>query len=419
MGGGAAILAFGFLLYSLRGILNPGLLFLVIVIVAVPLRRTSVFWPLLGSAGGLTLFWVLAELGFLVAPFVLALVAAYVLNPLVDRTSRLSAFSRLDAGGDHRRSRSLAIVALALPLIAGFTGGLVWGIPAVLTELNAFVQRAPDLLERVAAALTALEGALGRLRFPGVEGSEWVARIRGLDEADLVQFLEERSAVLLQGTWEGVLGLGRGIGSLLSIIGYLVLTPVLAFYLMRDYRRLGSRLDGLIPPGRAGIRRFLQEYDGLLSAYLRGQITVALLVGSLTALGLWIAQFPYAFLLGVLVAVLGIVPYLGLLLSLLPAVAIALTTGAVWASLLKVAVVFGVVQALEGTLISPRVLGDSTGLHPVWIILAIALGGFFFGFVGLLIAVPVAAGVKLLAVRGVQTYRASAAFAEGQAGSGS
>ncbi len=406
--GGVALILFGFLLFFIRGVLNPILLFLALVVGMLPLRRNAFFWPVIASAGGLTLFWLLRELGFLLAPFVLALIAAYVLSPIVGWAADRRPLSRL--ADDTQRSRTLAIFVLSLPLVGAVAGLFIWGLPALVRESNELLRQAPDLLARVATLLAALEGALGRLRLPGVDGSEWVARIRGLEGADVVQFLQERSAMLARRSWEGVLGLGRGLGTLGSIVGYLVLTPVVAFYLMRDFPRLGRKVDELIPSDREGIRSFLSEYDALLSSYLRGQITVAISVGAITGIGLWITQFPYAFLLGVLVAVFSVVPYLGLLLSLFPALAIALASGAVWPSLVKIGIVYGVAQVLEGTVISPRILGSSTGLHPVWILLAIALGGFFFGFVGLLIAVPGAVGVKLLVVRGAEQYRASEFF---------
>ena len=108
-----------------------------------------------------------------------------------------------------------------------------------------------------------------------------------------------------------------------------------------------------------------------------------------------------------MVGVLSVVPYLGLALSLVPALFIALVSGNVVASLLKVAVVYTIAQLLEGTVISPRIVGDSVGLHPVWVVLSLALAGFFFGFVGLLIGVPIAAGLKLLVVRGLARYKSS------------
>ena len=152
------------------------------------------------------------------------------------------------------------------------------------------------------------------------------------------------------------------------------------------------------------------EYDRLLSRYLRGQVTVALLLGVMTTFGLLAFRFPNAILLGVVVAVFSVVPYLGLVLSLIPALFIALVSGNVGWSLLAIAVVYGGSQALEGTVISPRIVGESVGLHPVLVVLALAVSGFFLGFVGLLIAVPLAVGVKLLVVGGVKRYRESELF---------
>ena len=123
-----------------------------------------------------------------------------------------------------------------------------------------------------------------------------------------------------------------------------------------------------------------------------------------------IVGFPYAFVLGVTVAVLGVVPYLGVVVSLIPAVILALVSEDIGMSLLKVGVVYGVAQGLESAVLSPRIVGESVGLHPVWILLALSLGGFFFGFVGLLIGVPLAVAVKLLLVRTLERYRDSALY---------
>jgi len=225
-----------------------------------------------------------------------------------------------------------------------------------------------------------------------------------------VAFLEERRARIGEAIWTGVLGLGRGVGSIFTILGYLVLTPVVTFYLLRDWDRVLARAGELVPRDREDVRAFAREYDQGLSAYLRGQVMVSVTVGAMTAFGLLVLQFPFALFLGALVAVFNVVPYLGLVLSLVPALGIALVTGTPGASLLKVIVVYGIAQTLESAVVSPRIVGESTGLHPVWILLAIMVGGFFFGFVGLLIAVPGAVGLKLLTVRGVERYRRSAHF---------
>jgi predicted PurR-regulated permease PerM len=152
---------------------------------------------------------------------------------------------------------------------------------------------------------------------------------------------------------------------------------------------------------------FLSQYDQLLGEYLRGQLMVATFVGLATGLGFWIVGFPNAVLLGVVAGVFNIVPYLGLIVSLVPALLIAILSPPLWLSLLKVAGVFFIVQALDSYLLSPRIIGSRVGLHPVWVMLAILAFGSFFGFVGLLIAIPLAVLIKLLIGRTVARYRSS------------
>ncbi len=408
----AALVFLIFLILGLGEILNPFLLFLALVGVLVPLRGDAFFWPVIGTAGALTGFWLLSEMGFLLAPFVLALVAGYILNPVVRWLAERRPLRRLSgANGEGRGARTAAVGLLALPLIGVTVSLVIWGVPWVAQEIAALTRKAPEVLDRLTGILEGLEDSLARLQLPGVDGSEWASRISELDGDAVVAFLEERREQISETILTGVLGLGRGVGSVLSVLGYLVLTPVVTFYLLRDWDRVLMRASGLIPDGRDDLHTFAREYDEGLSAYLRGQVLVSLTVGTMTAIGLLIVQFPFALFLGAVVAVFNVVPYLGLVLSLIPALGIALATGSPGTSLLKVAVVYTIAQSLESGIVSPKIVGDSTGLHPVWILLAIMVGGFFFGFVGLLIAVPVAVGVKLLVVRGVERYRSSGLFA--------
>lgn len=402
---GCALVVLAFFLWGLGDVLNPFLLYAALVGVLLPFRGTAVFRPVVATAGALTGIWLLKELGFLLAPFVLAVVGAYVLNPVVRALAARRPLRRLGGtDGSGRGARTAAVAVIAVPIAGAVTALVLWGVPWILQEANALARRAPEALAWIADRLSRLEARLERMRFVGFDGSEWAERIA---DVDVVGFVQERSAALAEAAWTGVLGLGRGIWSVLTILGYLVLTPVVGFYLLRDWDRFVAGARDLVPPARSEWIGFAEEYDRLLAAYLRGQVTVSLIVGSLTAAGLLLVQFPFAIFLGVIVAVFNIVPYLGLVLSLIPAVGIALASGTVGASLLKVAIVYTIAQSLESAVISPRIVGESTGLHPVWILFAIALGGFFFGFVGLLIAVPVAVGVKLTVVRAVARFRAA------------
>ncbi|HEX9887544.1 MAG TPA: AI-2E family transporter [Longimicrobiales bacterium] len=375
--------------------LGPFVLYFVLVAVLLPFREQKGHTLVITLASLLVLFWVLDTTGFLLAPFVLALVLAYILDPLVDR---------LVARG---MGRVVAILVLALPAVTAAVVLVLVAVPAMGQQMGELIERAPVLLERFADWLEALDERVAAAAVPDVL-SQLVARMREVDGAAVVEFLQERQAAIAGRAWGAVLGLGRGLGSALSVLGYVVLTPVLTFYLLRDWDNITRGARDLIPAGRRdAILAFLTEYDRLLSRYMRGQVTVALAIGVITALGLAVTRFPYAILLGAVVAVFSVVPYLGLVLSLIPALLIALVSGSVGVSLLKVLVVYGLAQALEGAVISPRIVGDSVGLHPVWIVLALAVGGYYFGFVGLLIAVPAAVGVKLFVVRGLERYRGS------------
>lgn len=384
---------------ELGGLLSPFILFWALVVVLVPFRGAPGHSLLLVLISALLFFWLLDTTGFLLAPFILAIVLSYILDPVVDRME------------GPRIGRSLAIFLLALPVLALLALAVVVGIPALARQTSELIQTAPDFLSRLADWLEALQVKLLDVDIPLVEEEEILTRLRSVDAQAVINFLEARKEQIFSGIWGGVLGLGRGIGSFVTILGYVVLTPVITFYLLRDWDRLKARMVDLFPAGARGdLLPMATEYDQLLARYLRGQVTVALMIGGLTGLGLLVLQFPYAILLGVLVAIFSVVPYMGLVLSLIPAIFIALVSGHVLLSLLKIAVVYGATQALEGAVISPRIVGDSVGLHPVWVVLALAVGGFFFGFVGLLLGVPLAVGVKLLVIRGVDRYRNSDFF---------
>ena len=397
------LLVVAFFLYSLQGILNPFLLYWLLVALLYPFRGSAGYASILGVATTLMLLWVLDTTGSLLAPFVLAFVLAYILDPVVDR---LAARPRI--------SRSLAIFLILGPVLAAGTVLLVLGLPALAGQISDLIEEAPELLSRLERWAGALDAGFLGVDLPLVDEEALLAQIQAVDSQAVVDFLEARRDEIVARVWSAVLGLGRGLGALVTVLSYVVLTPVLMFYLLRDYDLIVARIADLVPGRlRDEARDFFGEYDDLLSRYLRGQVSVAVIVGAFTWLGLLVSGFPYSFLIGATVAVLGVVPYLGLAISLVPAILIALVSGSVGWSLAKVGIVFGLAQGLEGAFISPRIVGDSVGLHPVWIVLALSLGGFFFGFVGLLIGVPLAVGVKLLLVRVVDRYKRSGLYREG------
>jgi predicted PurR-regulated permease PerM len=395
----AVVLVLGFFLYATREILNPLFLFALLWAVLLPFRGSSGHSALVGTAGVVTLVWLLSTTGSLLAPFVLSALLAYVLDPLVDMLQR------------RRFSRTLAILVLTVPALGLLAVVFLLVIPAAVQQLGELVQQAPVFIERLSNWLESGRLRLLTVDLPLIEEDQLVERLQNVDADAVVAFLQERREALGSWVWNGVLGLGRGIGSVFTVLGYVALTPVLSFYLLRDWDGLKRALADLLPARRRdSVVAFASECDSMVARYLRGQITVALIIGAVTGVGLWLTGFPYAGTLGVIVAVFSIVPYLGLVLSLIPAIFIALVSGSVGISLLKVAIVYGATQLLEGSVISPRIVGESVGLHPVLVLLALSLGGFFFGFVGLLMGVPAAAIGKLLVLRGIERYKGSEVY---------
>jgi len=390
---------FGAVAVSVSPVVTPFVLWVLFLYLVWPRLGYPLYARLAVGASGLMLLWLLKVTGLLMAPFILALIFAYVLDPVADFLERWM-------------PRPAAIGLLALPVIGLLVLAVLVIVPAVARQVSQLIANVPAYLATLLDWVSQVRQWLIGLRIEGLT-EETLPQVGDIDAQAVVQYLRERQEAVTENVTQAVLGLGRGIGAALSVLGYLVLVPIITYYLLRDWDQLRVRLLELVPEHRReDVRSFTAEYDRLLNRYLRGQLILAAIVGLIIGVGFWIADFPYALLLGLIAGALNIVPYLGFAVSLAVALAIALFSGAVIVSLLKVAVVYAVESVLENIL-APRIVGESVGLHPVWVILALLLFGFFFGFVGLLIAVPAAVLIKLGIEVLLRRYRASAWYREG------
>jgi predicted PurR-regulated permease PerM len=171
----------------------------------------------------------------------------------------------------------------------------------------------------------------------------------------------------------------------------------------------------MVPPARRqAVFGFLAEYDELLGRYVRGQIVEATLVGVLTGGALWLLGFPGALLVAVIAAIGNLVPYIGLPLSIIPGLAFAFVSSEPWSNLIKLLAVFAVVQFIDGSITGPRIVGKSVGLNPVWVMVALVLFGSLLGFVGLIVAVPLAVLVRMLVARAVTRYQGSTLYRDAE-----
>jgi predicted PurR-regulated permease PerM len=386
-------------LFSVRIVLSPIIVYLMLLLLISPWSGTRFHVLTVIAATFLVGIWLLQTLGTLLAPFILALVLAYILDPIVDRLQRRG------------MPRALAVATLAVPALTAIVLLLIFGVPAVAQQVQALVEQLPAALQRGVNWLQELRTRVLAGQIPLLRGEAFARALDSFSPERVAEYINQQQAEIARRVWGGVLGVGKGVSIVLTVLGYVVLTPVLTIYLLIDFDRLTERARALIPTGKTTTwLPFIAEYDFLLSRYLRGQMLAALIVGLLTWLGLWALGFPYPALVGAVAGVFNLVPYLGLVVSAIPAILISLLSGNILASLVKVGIVFGVVQALDGSVVGPRIVGESVGLHPVWVILALAVGSFFFGFVGLLLAMPAAVFIKLIVREAMKRYRSSGVY---------
>ncbi len=395
-------LLLGLFAWSVRPVLSPLVLFLALIYLLTPLFGTATYRRLAFTLGGITFLWLLYVAGSILAPFVLAFVFAYVANPVVER---------LEERGLGRGWGAALFLVVGLLLIAV---AAVLLVPLVMHQGQQFLQDLPQMIDESLAWYRQKVGSLAESQVPIIRDIAF-ERAMDVDSDDVGVWVAEQ-VTALRPSWRTAVGLGQGLQTAVTILGYVVLTPVLTFYLLRDFPGMKHSVSRTLPEdSREEMLVFARRYDRLLGEYLRGQLVVAIFVGLTTGIGLWIVGFPNAVLLGVIAGVFNLVPYLGLVVSFLPALVIALVTPPLWLSIVKLVGVFFAVQSIEAYFISPRIIGERVGLHPVWVMLAIIAGGTFFGIVGLLLAIPIAVLIKLLARTTLARYKSSVYYRDSDA----
>lgn len=344
-------------------------------------QRREWLWWLGGLAALVAFFWLFNDI---LLPFVAGFTIAYLLDPIVDRMERL----RLP-----RWAATAAALALFF-VIAVST--LLLLAPIVEAQLSRFLEQVPRYAARLREIVEPIVQEL--LENVGGDGRGQAAQAVGGIADKAIAF----AGGVLSGVWSGGL-------LLFNVLSLLVITPIVAFYLLRDWDRIVISLDGLLPPRHRGtVRRLGGEIDEVLAGFIRGQAVVCLFLGVFYAVGLTLVGLELGLVIGIFAGVVSFIPYLGaitgLVLSLLPAIT---QFGSDFWSTGLVVLVFVLGQFIEGNFLSPRVIGDRTKLHPVWIIFALLAGGALLGFLGVLVAVPIAASAGVLIRFLLRRYLAS------------
>lgn len=340
-----------------------------------PVREQMKYW----GAAFLVLFVLLWLLGGVMLPFIVGSAVAYFLDPVADK---------LESMGLSRVAATSVITLVALLMVVLIVLAV---IPTLIQQTAALVNAAPEIAKR-------LQGFLIE-KFPALTDSTSTIR---QSLAEIGAAIQAKGATLAQGVISSAL-------SLISALVFIIVVPVVAFYMLLDWDHMVARLDSLLPRDHAPVVRQLgREINAVLSAFVRGQLTVCLTLGTYYAVALMMAGLQFGLVVGAVAGAITFIPYIGAVVGGILAIGLALFQfWGDWLSIGLIAGIFAVGQFLEGNVLTPKLVGKSVGLHPVWLMFALSVFGTLFGFVGMLVAVPVAASMGVIARFVISHYQGS------------
>lgn len=342
---------------------------------SLPIRDQAKYWGI-ATASFLIILWFLGDV---ILPFVLGGAIAYCLDPIADRLEKIGV------------SRVVAVAIITLVTIVIFVLLILLVIPSLITQTTQLINIAPELFARLQGFLTD--------RFPTLLDEDSTIRRQLLAIGDTIQ---SKGGEFLNTVLSSALGL-------INVLVLVVIVPVVAFYLLLDWDNMVARVDDLLPRDhQQTIRTLGRDIDKTLASFIRGQGTVCLILGIYYAFALMLAGLNFGLVIGVIAGLISFIPYVGALVGGILAIGLAVFQfWGDWVSIGIVAVIFATGQFLEGNILTPKLVGGSVGLHPVWLLFALAVFGSLFGFVGMLVAVPVAAMIGVVARFGIGHYKQS------------
>jgi len=335
------------------------------------------------AAGFLLLLWLLNDI---LLPFVVGAVVAYFFDPVV---------ARLQRAGLSRTWATTLVTVIAVLVAVGVAMAI---LPPLFGQVQALIAKAPQYAVQAAQRLQPMiEPLREKLGLPTLSLPEL--------QAEATQWAGQALGVV--GGLAGRLA-QRGV-AIINLLALLFITPVVTFYLLRDWPKVLAGIDRTLPLDNAAtIRTLAVESNAAVAGYIRGQALVCLCLGTLYAVGLSIVGLQFGFVIGLIAGLISFIPFVGTLVGGTLSIGMALAQFPPdWTSVALVAAVFVLGNMLEGNVLSPKLVGDRVGLHPVWIMFALLAGGSLFGFTGVLIAVPVAAVIGVVVRHLMGRYRAS------------
>ncbi|MCW9709214.1 AI-2E family transporter [Fodinibius salsisoli] len=371
---GAGVAGLLFLMYLLQHLINPLGYGLLIGIVLYPIRQQPVARALLYATFFAAGLWLIYDSGHLLIPFVLAYIIAFIINPWVERIERKRIPRGLIAG-------ILTVASL------GLLGMMLFlTVPALIEQLS----KLGGLLNETATNTEGIVESSGILR---------LFEYLGFEAAAVKSQIVSQVNLLLDEFYRGITSLSStyvsGLGSVATVVFFIILMPFLCFFMIRDYEKIGVFVRSLITPENVS-SDYSTEITRIVGAYLRGQFIVVLISAVNLSVGFYLVGVPYGLVLGIFAGLTNFIPTFGLWFSISICTLVGASLGQPWYQFLPgIYIVFGIEQILESGFIVPRIVGRQVGLHPLLVMVSLLLFGFMFGILGLLIAVPSVALISI------------------------
>ncbi|MDP3339721.1 AI-2E family transporter [Frigidibacter sp.] len=332
---------------------------------ALPVRQQMKYWGI-AAAVFLVVLW---GLGNVILPFLVGGAVAYFMDPVADRLERTG------------MSRTAATAVISIVAVVGFILAALLVIPTLVRQLAQLINTAPTILGQLQTFLEA--------RFPTIMDNESVLRET---LGSIGEMIRSRGGELVTTVLSSAMGV-------VNFVVFIVVVPVVAFYMLLDWDKMIARIDAWLPRDHAPtIRRIASDIDRVLAGFVRGQVLVCVILGVYYSVALALAGLNFGLVVGAIAGFLTFIPYVGALVG--GGLAIGLALFQFWGEWWMIALIWAIFQSgqfVEGNILTPKLVGSSVGLHPVWLLFALSAFGTLFGFAGMLVAVPVAAALGVIA----------------------
>lgn len=346
---------------------TPFIVFGVILFVLIPFRKSKLIKIIISLSSIIFALWFLHSISNLLAPFLVAFVISYALNPLVEKMTR----------GKITRTIASAIILVTFLLISA--AAILLLAPPIAAQFSELIKSLPGALRDLQLWINT--GLIPKLNSLGIPTNDI--------QAKLSQELPQKLENLLNTLLSGLSGLFVGLSVILTQVVNLILIPFLTFYILKDFDNLKILIKDLFPKkSRAKATEYYTKIDDLLGSFIRGQLIVSVIHGILVYIFLSILGVKFAIFLGALGIVLNIIPYFGLLVEITLAVIVSLFSGDPGFQVPLVIIIYLAQNLLETSVLIPRIVGNRIGLHPALLILSLFVFSYFFGFIGMIIALP-------------------------------